>query len=92
MCHHSRLRFLEDTHGHGVLKKASDSVFLEACLFSNLLKRDLTTSGYHIWDMVAADCVDADQVGDLQVLGDQKHHQDLRKTYRSKFEEQHDGI
>ena len=68
MCHHFRLRFSQDTHGHGVSKKASDSPFPKACLLSKFIKRDLTTRRYHIWDLVATDCVDADQVGDLEVL------------------------
>ncbi len=74
MCHHFRLRFSQDMHGHGVSKKASDNPFLKACLLSNLLKRDLTTRGYHIRDLVAADCVDADQVGDLEVLVHEHAH------------------
>jgi hypothetical protein len=92
MCHHFRLRFSQDMHGHGVSKKAPDSPFLKACLLRNLLKRDLTTRGYHIRDLVAADCVDADQVGDLEVLVDEKAHRDPRNTHTSEFEEQCQGI
>ena len=48
-------------------KKASDSRTLEACLFCNLGKRHTSDPGYHARDTGAADCIDADEVGDLQV-------------------------
>ena len=57
MCHHFRLWLSQDTHGHGMSKKTSDRSFLEACLFRNLIKRDLATRRYHIRDFVAAYCV-----------------------------------
>lgn len=74
MCHHFRLRFAQDMHSHGVSKKASDGPFLKACLLSNLIKRYLTTKGYHIRDLVPANCVDADQVRDLEALVHEKSH------------------
>ncbi len=92
MSHHFRLRFSQDMHGHCVSKKASDSAFPKACLLSNLLKRNLTTRGYHIRDLVAADCVDADQVRDLEILGHERAYRNPKDTHSSKLEEQCQGI
>jgi hypothetical protein len=68
MCHHFRLRFSQDMHTHRVSENASDSIFMKACLFSNFVKSYLSISRYHVRDVVAGDCIDANQIGDLEVL------------------------
>jgi hypothetical protein len=66
MCNHFRFGFSQDAHTHGVSKQPSDGVLLEAYLLGNRIEGDLTARWDHLWDMVAADCIDADQVFDLQ--------------------------
>lgn len=68
MCHHLRLRFSQNTHGHRVSKYASNNLFLQARLLSNIPKGDLATRRYHIRNIESADYVNDCQVRDLGLI------------------------
>lgn len=62
-----RLRTRQDTHRYGALKYASNLPLLKASLLRNVPKGDLTARGNHIGNVVSADGVNADEIGDLEV-------------------------
>ena len=70
VCHHFRLRLLEDTHGHRVSKQTPDLRFRQARLFSNLCEGELATGRYHVQNAESTDRVNADEVGDLEAFID----------------------
>lgn len=64
--HHFWLRTRQDTHGYDARKYTSDLPLLKASLLGNFPKGDLAARRDHIENVISADGVNADEIGDLE--------------------------
>jgi hypothetical protein len=60
VCDHFMLWFVKNAHGNRVSDEASDSIFVKARLFGNLVEGDLASCRNHIRDFVSAHSIDGD--------------------------------
>lgn len=91
VCHDFGLRASQDSHGNRVCNQAFDLPFRKAGFLSNIVEGDLATGRDHVRDMVSADCVNADEIGDLTTLAHEMPSW-TSKPYRGEFEDQHQGL